>query len=500
MRGYDIAIIGNGILGYSTAYALHQKDPQLKIAIIGPHDQHQSSTLAAGAMLGCFGEVTTATFASTYAQSKLEMAFTAAQLWPSWLDAINNSLSNDTKPIRTNRGTLVLLNTASSARDDENFKAIIKAASAYEAAHEEVDPLLIPGLNPNPNCRPLRALFLPDENTINPREILGGLHQILERKHTISFFNTIAKQIITEHTKVNGIILEDGNTINADNIILAAGAFSQDLIDKIDHLNTRIPRLLSGSGSGLVIKCENHDFKTAVRSPNRAGSCGVHIIPQTANTLYMGASNSLEITPKFSPKLRDCYYLIQRAIDQFNQNFHKCEAYQWQVGNRPVTVDTFPLIGATSISGLWMLTGTYRDGLHTSPLLAQLVADEILGEKPSFKHPFGPERAPLQTMSKEEAIEEFIAQDISIGYEHSIAIPKIGWHSMQEEISRKRAKEIYQQLNCQIGLPTDLLIMLSLNPDRIPFFREYYQTVTLNLTAPNRASTNPKRQVEDTFE
>lgn len=128
MRNYDIAIIGNGILGYSTAYALRQKDPQLKIAIIGPHDQQQSSTLAAGAMLGCFGEVTTATFESTYAHSKLEMAFTASQLWPTWLDAINNSLGNDAKPIRTTRGTFILLNTESSTRDDENFKAILKAA------------------------------------------------------------------------------------------------------------------------------------------------------------------------------------------------------------------------------------------------------------------------------------------------------------------------------------------------------------------------------------
>lgn len=71
---------------------------------------------------------------------------------------------------------------------------------------------------------------------------------------------------------------------------------------------------------------------------------------------------------------------------------------------------------------------------------------------------------------------------------------------MQEDISRRKAEEIYRQLNCQIGLPADLLIMLSLNPKRIPFFREYYQMAASNLTVTNQHSIIPKYQVEETIE
>jgi L-2-hydroxyglutarate oxidase LhgO len=58
MQTFDVLIIGNGILGYSTAYALFMEDPSLKIGIIGPSNCLAGATKAAGAMLGCFGEIT----------------------------------------------------------------------------------------------------------------------------------------------------------------------------------------------------------------------------------------------------------------------------------------------------------------------------------------------------------------------------------------------------------------------------------------------------------
>jgi glycine oxidase len=496
MNNYDIAIIGNGILGYSTAYALCQKDPRLKIALIGKRNPGDSATLAAGAMLGCFSEVTKATFASTYGQAKLKIAHQASQLWPEWLGAINDSLSRETKPIKETPGTFVILNTESSKREDENYKAILKAIKLYQAEYEEVDPNLIPGLNPNHNCRPLRALFLPNENSVVPAQLMAGLEQTLKRQQNVHFYESNAKEIHTQAGKVKGVALDDNTSVNARHVVLAAGALSQDLIDKIDDIKNKIPRLLAGFGCGLLINGD-FGFKNVVRTPNRSGSCGMHMVPQNATSLYIGASNSLGLSPKFAPKLRDCYYLIHRAIEQFDQDLHKVEVEKWLVGNRPVTVDAFPLIGETSIIGLWMLTGTYRDGLHASPLLAQSIANQLLGEPALFNNPFMPERAPLQTMTKEDAIAEFVIQYIGAGYEHSIALPKVGWHSMFEEISHKKVEAIYQQLNCNIGIPPDLLIMLELNPGFIPFFRDYYQAFIPNVASVEQKPSPSKLHPEE---
>jgi protoporphyrinogen oxidase len=57
---YDVLIIGNGVVGLSTAYALATEEPTLNIGVIGPFDQLGAAIHASGAILGCFGEITKA--------------------------------------------------------------------------------------------------------------------------------------------------------------------------------------------------------------------------------------------------------------------------------------------------------------------------------------------------------------------------------------------------------------------------------------------------------
>ena len=62
-------------------------------------------------------------------------------------------------------------------------------------------------------------------------------------------------------------------------------------------------------------------------------------------------------------------------------------------GNRPMSADGAPVAGATSLEGLFVLTGTQRDGLHLSPLLAEAIAATMFGAEPDERlRPFAPER------------------------------------------------------------------------------------------------------------
>ena len=66
----DLSIVGNGILGLMTAFELTNRDPNLKIAVIGPSDQKGGASQASGAMLGCFGEITDQTFFNDQAEKR----------------------------------------------------------------------------------------------------------------------------------------------------------------------------------------------------------------------------------------------------------------------------------------------------------------------------------------------------------------------------------------------------------------------------------------------
>ena len=75
MATVDVSIVGNGILGLMTAFELTNKDPSLKIAVIGPSDRKGGASQASGAMLGCFGEITDQTFFNDQAEKRFMMAY-----------------------------------------------------------------------------------------------------------------------------------------------------------------------------------------------------------------------------------------------------------------------------------------------------------------------------------------------------------------------------------------------------------------------------------------
>src|SRR4051794_29616405 len=108
MQQFDIVIVGNGVLAYSVAFALTTKDPTLKIAIVGPQDRLGGATIASGAMLGCFGEVTKQGISSAAGKFKHQLGIKAAQMWPNWIERINSF--NTQNPIKLNLGTHIVLN------------------------------------------------------------------------------------------------------------------------------------------------------------------------------------------------------------------------------------------------------------------------------------------------------------------------------------------------------------------------------------------------------
>lgn len=483
MNTFDVVIIGNGVLGMSTALALTLEDPNLKIAVVGPVTRNGSATLAAGAVLNCFSEITKFNLTSKYFLSKFEIARKALKAWPNWLAQINSMVSKE-EQLTVNPGTFMILNTRSGVREDDNYFAIREALDNYQEPYEDVTSTEIPGLDPVEDSRPLRAMYLPNEGAINPIKLLIALERACIKNGKVTLINDRVSKILLKENKVVGVSTLKGLRLKSERILLAAGAYSAHLIEQIPSLSRRIPKLLSGMGCSLILQA-NHKFKNIIRSPVRAGSCGICILPyeNNSNMLFMGSSTSVIPLPTSNAKARDVYYLLERAIDQFDHKLHNAEIIRYQVGNRPFVIDTFPLIGGSaSIAGLWILTGTYRDGINDSSILATSIAKEILGKKTIISHEFIPERLPISWLNKEQAIKEFAEQYLSVGYEHNMKLPKLAWESAIKEMAVKRIENIYEKLDIDIGLSPDLLFMFEYIPETIPIFKQYFKTIKQELS------------------
>jgi glycine/D-amino acid oxidase-like deaminating enzyme len=481
MSTSGLIVIGNGVLGLSTALAVAEEQPGLQITLIGPSDRALAASPASGAMLGCFGEVTSTQLASPHGREKLALGVCAAGMWPEWIDSINDG-GNEDDLATVNRGTFVVLNGKSTELDDSNYRAIETALASYNKTPEEIDTGEISGIDPLPDCRPIRAMYLPEEGSVDSGKLLARLNSRISTLKEIRVVNERVASIRIASGAVQGIQLRTGETISSPIVLLAAGFESQRFLDAIPELCRGIPRLFPGAGTSLLLRPTSGSLPLpcVLRTPNRSFACGLHAVPRSSGLVYIGATNHIRRDPFPGPTAYDVHFLIECATEQIQIALHRASVVSTTVGHRPVTIDGFPLVGRTSVSGLWLLTGTYRDGLHLSPLLAKHMAKEMLGKDGLIANHFVPERKPIVTLSRANAIKEAAKHQMAIAYEHSARMPG-GWHGQVHELFEAMFSDIYNQIESDFVLPPDFLPMILYSNDRlecIDFFRRYYAAIS----------------------
>lgn len=428
MNGYDVVVVGNGVLGLSLATTLGLRSAG-RIALVGDETRHAAATPAAGAMLGCFGEVTTSLLATPYGRAKLDLAVRARAMWPSWLAQLGELAGDrrsDDRSLLTAEDTVVVLNTAGSGEvDDGNFRAIESAARGYGASVEPLDVDKVAWLEPEANSRPLRALHLPGEGALNAPELLRRLERAAERTG-VTRIRTPAERVDVEAGRVTGVTLRDGTVLGTRRLVLAAGARTGELLDGLPELRARVPLVFGGCGVSAVLDlgdvgCPPH----VLRTPNRAFACGLHLVPRSARTVYVGATNGITFAPRYRPQVNELLALLTSASHQMHRAIHRSTVDHVRTGLRPMSIDGFPLIRPTrTVDGLWLLTGTYRDGLHLSPLLARHIAHELAGEPGLFDAAaFRPERELIQAFTRDQVVADVVRGAQAVTYEQRWQVP-----------------------------------------------------------------------------
>lgn len=480
MGAFDVVVVGNGVVAHSVVVALATRQPTLRVAIVGTAERRGAASPAAGAMLGCFGEVTKQSLESEYGRQKLALAVQAAELWPEWVCEVNDGLPRE-DALDITSGTFILLNGASAALDDENYVAIQQALTRYGRTVSEVDAATIPGLDPLEHCRPLRAMYLPNEGSIDSARLLARLEAKVNANPRVTSIKGLVEQLIIVSSKVLGVVVNGGQSVEAPVVILAAGFDTQRVLDKTPELARRIPRLFPGAGTSIILQPvdDTSPITSVLRTPNRSFACGLHVVPRSQGRVYVGATNHVRLNPWLLPTAYDVHFLIECAMEQIRRDLQAASLVGTNVGNRPIAIDGFPLIGSTSVGGLWLLTGTYRDGLHLSPLLAQNMAREVLGDKCIGDH-FLPERLPLVTMTRQQAVSETVKHHLAVGFEHAMRLPG-GWHQQLEDLFVKEVATFYEEIGSSFVLPPEFITMIIASRSRgeiIDFFRSYYDSVS----------------------
>lgn len=480
-------ILGNGIVALSTAFRVVQRwttGSADRLTIVGHHSRPGSATLAAAAMFNSFAEVEAGSLDHPIDLYRFELSHLATQMWPDFERALIHA-AGDALPASChgcegfNRGgcittgTYVVNNNAADDLDDENFDAIVRALQDFNEPHDLVAPRDIPNYSPEQRQRATRAVFIPGEGWANPRLMLEKLDAILRRDPRVRFMDTAVERLerSANGAEIGVAVLTDGARVQGDQYLLATGASVTDVLAR-SALGLPVQRIFYGVGVSLELDSPEHPHTHCIRTPNRGLACGVYTVPYytgscasdgsiSQSRILLGASNFTSPTPVAHGRVGSVEALLKAGMEQINRNFYRASLVRVNVGWRPTSQDTYPLLGRTSLSNLVIATGTKRDGFHLAPLISQYMAALLHGEAVDERFAcFAPERPPLRLLTRAQAVSKAVRHQLSASYQHGFSPAKSRMPEQIAQMLRDQVERLHDEVGAvDWGIPPEMLDM-----------------------------------------
>ncbi len=257
--------------------------------------------------------------------------------------------------------------------DEAEFKADrehIDILERFGFPHEVIGPQAIKMLEPEISDRIGMAVVFPQNRSV--RDPYRLVVKLAER------FSALGGQTVTgdvtgfERSEgMRAAILRDGRRIEANEIVICAGAHSARLADMLDE---PIP-LETERGYHTQIMSPGIAIKHSIIWPARA-----FMVTPTAGGIRVGGTVEMAGLDA-PPDYRRSKVTVRRAKEALPNL--TCENFTEWMGHRPALPDTIPVMSASrKTKGLFYATGHGHLGLTYAATNARLMADLMTGAKP----------------------------------------------------------------------------------------------------------------------
>lgn len=245
----------------------------------------------------------------------------------------------------------------------------LSAAAIYQQV-----PQLAPGFT--------QALWQADlANVRNPR-LLAALKARLQQFAGFTLHEQAAVSGLQQTAgRVTGVQLANG-TLTADAVVLAAGAWSGDLLAPLGWVLPVQPV----KGQMLLYKAEPGWLPSMVLYQGR------YAIPRRDGHVLLGST--LEYAGYDKTTTAEARSSLQASAAELLPGLADMQPVMQWAGLRPGSPDGVPVIGEVEgLAGLWLNTGHFRNGLVLAPAACRLLTDLMLQRPPIIDpEPYAPAR------------------------------------------------------------------------------------------------------------
>ena len=234
------------------------------------------------------------------------------------------------------------------------------------------------GLSPDP----VSWLWLPDEGQIDTQLLTEALPAAIAATDVRMIAGVRVDRVLTGSGRAVGVALEDGRTLSADRVVLAAGAWS----DRVGGLPAPVPvRPVRG-------QMLRFPAGSATLGPLVASHQGDYLVPRHDGTILAGST--MEDVGFDRTVTDDAAAAIHHEAAGLVPGLRGARPAERWADVRPVSADTLPILGPDpELDGLFYATGAGRNGILLGAVSGRITAELITEGSSAFDwQPFGIER------------------------------------------------------------------------------------------------------------
>lgn len=383
MRTYDVAVIGGGIIGASIAFELAAE--KLRVVIFDRQEPGCEASWAAAGMLSPAPD-------SPRDLPLVPFAKASLNLYPNFVQAIEELSGKSTGYVRD--GAIeFFLSARANVEANARLRQLCELGIPAEVLKADAAQKMAGGMIGE---EPRAAVWLPGEGTVEPRLLMDALLSAA-RHHGVEIRgHSEVTEVLRDGDRVTGVIT-GGEKIPSAHVVLAAGCFSGEMAGAEWLRAMAKTRPVRGQMVALRPKAGALGLGRVARSERG------YLVPRKDRRIVAG-STSEEAGFEKQVTAGGIRKIVDAAI-QLCPALAGAQIVETWSGLRPGTPDDLPILGPTDVSGCWLATGHYRNGILLAPATAKLLRDWITDAESRFDTDrFSPQRFSRDEMRTPSAI------------------------------------------------------------------------------------------------
>jgi glycine oxidase len=355
----DVLIVGGGVIGLAIGWRALREGMSVTLLEREPTAASQTSRVAAG-LIAPIGE------ASASEPALLQLGLASAGLYSEFIAELEAETGSQTGYRRC--GTLLV------ARDGDEAAELDRALKFRRSLGSSVNRLLpaeARRLEPSLARTLTLALEVPEDHTIDPRALAAALSRAFTRAGGDLRLASEVSGLGVSHRQVNGVRLDNGETLSAGHVVIAAGPWSGQ-IGGMPPRAQIVFRPVKGQILTLADPLGPGRLERVLRMP--AG----YLVPRGDGRYVLGASTEER---GFDQTITaGAVHELLRGATEIVPAVAEWMLEELNAGIRPGTSDNLPVIGASpTLERLVWAAGHHRHGILLTPITAELVVAELAG-------------------------------------------------------------------------------------------------------------------------